>query len=64
MELQRIVGTQTNVQPPLKKIREQIPLINQKQQVVAQRTHRYPDLCQVEQVLQRGHFAVENTVRD
>jgi hypothetical protein len=64
MKLQRVIGAQTNIQPPLKKVRQRIPLIRQKQRVVAQRAHRYPNLRQVEQILQRGHFAEENTVRD
>lgn len=64
MELQRIVRAYAHIQPHFEEIRERIPLVCQKQAIVAQRRHRDPDLLQVEQVLQCGHFAQEDAMRD
>ncbi len=64
MKLQRIVRTQTDVQPYLEKIREWIPFVRQEQAVVAERRHRDPNLLQIEEVLQCWDLAKEDTVRD
>ena len=64
MELQRIVRAQADVQPRLEKLFQWIPLVRQEQGVVAQRTHRDPDLLQIKQVLQGGDLAEQDSVRD
>ncbi len=51
MKLQGIVRAQADIQSRLEEIRERIPLIRQKQRVVTQGAHRYPNLLEVEQVL-------------
>ena len=62
MELQRVVRTQTHIQPYLEKVRKRVPLVRQEQRVVAQRAHGQPDLFQVEKVLQGGDFTQEDAV--
>lgn len=64
MKLQRIIRAQADIQSHFEEIRERVPLVRQKQAIIAQRRHRNPDLLQVEEVLQRRHFAEEDAVRD
>ena len=51
MELQRVIGAQADIQPLLEKLFQRIPLVRQEEHVVAQRTHRDPDLLQIKQIL-------------
>jgi len=51
MELQRVISAQTDIQPRLEKLFQWIPLVRQEERVVAQRTHRDPDLLQIKQIL-------------
>lgn len=62
VELKRIVSTQTNVQSNLEEIRQRVPLICQKQCIIAERTHCDADLLQVEQVLKCRNLAEQNSV--
>jgi len=48
MELQRVIGTQTHIQPDLKKIWKWVALICQEQRIIAQGAHSQPNLFQVE----------------
>jgi len=57
MELQRVISTQADIQPSLEELFQRIPLICQEERIIAQRTHRDPDLLQIEQILQGGHLA-------
>ena len=51
MKLQRIIRTQTNIQPDLKEPFKRVPLIRQEKRIVAQRAHRNTYLAEVEQIL-------------
>lgn len=64
VELERIVGTQTDIETAVEEGREGVALIVQEQGVVGQGRHGNTHLGQVEQVLQSGDLAQENTVRD
>lgn len=44
VKLQRIVRAQAHIQSYLEEIREWVPLVRQKEGVIAQRAHRDPDL--------------------
>ena len=57
MELQRIIGTQRNVQTGLEEVRQGISLVGKEERVVTERTHRNADLLEIEQILQCGNFA-------
>jgi hypothetical protein len=64
MELQRIISTQTNVEPGLEEIRKGVPLVSQEQCIVAQRTHRNTDLLKIEQILQRRDLTKQDPMGD
>ena len=64
VELQWVVRAQTDVQADLEEVGERVALVRQEERVVAQRAHREPNLLEVEQVLQRGHLAQQDAVRD
>jgi hypothetical protein len=51
MELQRVVRAQADIQSRLEKLLQRIPLVRQEERIVAQRTHRDPDLLQIKQIL-------------
>ena len=63
MELQRVICTQTDIEPHFEEVRQRVPFVCQEQCVVAQRTHCEANLLQIEQVLQRGHLPQQDAVR-
>ena len=64
MELQGIVGAQTNVQADFEEIRQRVPLIRKEQSVVAEWRHGQTYLLQIKQKLKSGDLAEQNAVRD
>jgi hypothetical protein len=64
VELQRIVCAQADIEPRLEEIRERVPLVREEESVVAQRAHGDSDLLEIEQVLQRGDLAEQDSMRD
>lgn len=64
MKLQRVICTQTDVEPHFEKVRQRVPFVSQEQGIVAQRTHGQSDLLQIEQILQCWNLAEEDSVRD
>lgn len=64
VELQRIVRTQTDVQPRFEEVRKRVSLVCQEKGIVTQRAHSDSDLLQVEQILQSGHFAEKDAMRN
>ena len=64
VELQRVVGAQTDVQTDLEEVGQRVPLVRQEQRVVTQRAHRKANLLKVEQILERGDLAQQYAVRD
>lgn len=57
MELQRIVGAQTDIQTRFEEVRERVPLVSQEKSVVAERAHGNANLFEIEQVLESRNFA-------
>lgn len=56
MELQRVISTEGDAEPPSKEFWERITMVIQEERVVAERGHGYVDLGQVIQVLQDWHL--------
>ena len=63
MELQGIVGAQTNVQADFEEIRQRIPLVCEEQRIIAEWRHGQTYLLQIKQVLKSGDLAEQNPVR-
>jgi len=63
MELQGIIGTQTNVQADFKEIRQRIPLVREEQRIIAEWRHGQTYLLQIKQILKSGDLAEQNPVR-
>ena len=57
VELQRVVRAQADIEADLEEVGQGVPLVREEQRIVAQRAHRYPNLLEVEEILQGGHFA-------
>lgn len=64
MELQRIVGRESDVQTSTKEERERIALVVEEQAVVAQGRDREADLREVVQILERRREAEVDAVID
>lgn len=64
MELQGVVGTQRNIQPSLEEVRQRISFVGKEERVVTERTHRNANLLEIEEVLQCGNFAKQDSVGD
>lgn len=64
MELEGIVSTQADVETTVEEGWEGVSLIVQEQGVVGQRRHGDTHLGQIEQVLEGGDLAQQDSVRD
>lgn len=62
MELQRIVRAQADIQPNLEEIRQRVPLVRQEQRIITERTHRKTDLLEIEEILESGDLAEEDSM--
>ena len=62
MELQGIVGAQTNVQADFEEIRQRVPLVRKEQSIVAEWRHGETYLLQIKQKLKSGDLAEQNAV--
>ena len=56
VELKGVVGRECNDQTTGEKFRKRIPVVIEKERVVAERRHGDSDLAQIVQILQHRHF--------
>ncbi len=64
VELERVICTQAHVEADLEEVWERVALVREEERVVAERAHREANLLEVEEILQRGHLAQQDAVRD
>ena len=64
MELEGVIRADADIHAHAEKVGKGIALIGEKEGIVAEWRHGHTDLLEVVEVLQRGHLAEENAMRD